>query len=80
LRRTDTLAKVMQIRKLYALGKEKKSVCCILPREVLQATGLDAGDYVRIKTSGKAVVIEAVAQAPQEETSQPVEVSTSDQP
>ncbi len=70
----------MQIRKLYALGKEKKSVCCILPREVLQATGLEAGTYVRIRAVGKSVVIEAVAEAFREEVPQQVEASPSAQP
>ncbi|MBI3859497.1 MAG: AbrB/MazE/SpoVT family DNA-binding domain-containing protein [Thaumarchaeota archaeon] len=69
----------MQIRKLYSLGSGKTSVCCIIPREVLQATGLSAGDYVKIKAAGKFVVIEPVAEVSGEEASERVEVSTSGQ-
>jgi antitoxin component of MazEF toxin-antitoxin module len=80
LRTTDTSSKVLQIRKLYSLGSGKTSVCCIIPRDVLQATGLAAGDYVKIRAVGKSVVIEPVAEMPHEEASRRVEVSTSGQP
>jgi antitoxin component of MazEF toxin-antitoxin module len=80
LRTTDTSSKVLQIRKLYSLGSGKTSVCCIIPREVLQATGLATGDYVKIKAVGKSVVIEPVAEVSREEASQHVEVSTNGQP
>lgn len=78
--KTQTFLKVLQIRKLYALGKDKKSVCCILPREALYAAGLEAGDYVRIKVVGKSVVIEAIAEASHEDPFQQVGVSSSAQP
>lgn len=47
---------------MYGLGRKKSSVCCILPKTILRAAGIEAGSYVKIRSVGRVIVIEGIAE------------------
>lgn len=51
---------------MYALGRKKSSVCCVIPKTALQDAGIEVGNYVKIRTVGRVIVIEGIAETNQD--------------